>query len=167
MLGADCCCFCSASIDVGPAGCHWMNYVTASVGFECGCAGGKKKTTVFTLPSWQLVSSAFTCKSSMRTRATQLRASQWRDDRWTAACDRLFQRKGRVPHCSLIAPSNVDARTQPFVKFAEWDFISGWSFHGSVQGWTYETFSTLSVAKANAKGHIYRLQRTTKETKYT
>lgn len=29
----------NGSIDVAPVGCHRMNYVTASVGYECGCAG--------------------------------------------------------------------------------------------------------------------------------
>lgn len=42
MLGADCCCFCSISTDVAPLSCHRMNYVTALVGYECGCEGGEK-----------------------------------------------------------------------------------------------------------------------------
>lgn len=116
MLGADCCCFCSAYTDVGPAGCHRVNYVTASVGYECGCTGGGEKTHSIYTAVVTTVSSAFTCKSSMRTCAAQLRASQWRGGRRAAACDRLFQRKGRASHRSLITPSNVDARTQPFVK---------------------------------------------------
>lgn len=133
MLGADCCCFCSASTDVGPAGCHWVGYVTASVGYECGCTGGGGKTppAVFTPPSWPLVSSALTCKPSTRTCAAQLRPSRRRGDRWTATCDRLFQRQRRVSHRSLITPSHVDARMPPFVKCGLWDyFITGWSGSG-------------------------------------
>lgn len=45
MLAADCCCFCSVSTDVAPLSCHRMNYVTALVGYECGCEGGGGKKT--------------------------------------------------------------------------------------------------------------------------
>lgn len=74
-------------------------------------------------------------------RAAQLRASHWRSDRWAAARDR--QRKGRVSHCSPITKSNVDTRTQPFVKYGWRDFISVWSFHGSVWGWNYSRLRPL------------------------
>lgn len=41
----------NGSIDVAPVGCHQMNYVTVSVGYEGDCAGEK----VLTLLSWQLI----------------------------------------------------------------------------------------------------------------
>lgn len=41
----------NGSIDVAPVGRHWMNYVTASAGYEGDCAGEK----VFTPLAWQPV----------------------------------------------------------------------------------------------------------------
>lgn len=96
--------------------------------------------TVFTPPSWQLVSSVLTCKASMRTRGTaqsqplalgSLDSCMWQTE------------KGRVSHCSLITKLNVDTRTQPFVNYGWRDFISVWSFHGSVWGWNYSRLRPL------------------------
>lgn len=56
----------NGSIDVAPVGCHWMNYVTASVGYEGDCAG--RKSTHAAVVTTDNITSVFTytlpCKSS-------------------------------------------------------------------------------------------------------